>query len=270
MTGDHHTPRVAVARLPAELRQAPSSSPSVVERRGARRAREHAGDLGDTPLTVDRHCGREGLAVGDRLRHRDLARRCRGDLGEVRDDEHLVVTGELAQRITDCLSAAPPIPASTSSNTSVRPVSVAASPPTPADDSTSRSASIARASSPPDATRVSEATANPGWLPAGTERGRQGDRRHGRRSRPPPTRAASPAGGARASPPLRPGAGRPGDVAVRPPRQPIARPRTPPGDVRRAQRLAGRTPPARGADRRPRRETPSPRRGRRRTCDASS
>ncbi len=53
--------------------------------------------------------------------------------------------------------ASPPIPASTSSNTSVG----------GASESTTRTASIARESSPPDAARARGRAARPGWRPGG-------------------------------------------------------------------------------------------------------
>ncbi len=72
----------------------------------------------------------------------------RRHLGQVGDDEHLVPVAQRRERPSRPRPpASPPIPASTSSNTSVGGAAV----------STTRSASIARASSPPDATLASGA-----------------------------------------------------------------------------------------------------------------
>ena len=80
------------------------------------------------------------------LLHHDLRAGERRHLREVRDAEHLVPRAErLPGAARPRRPASPPIPASTSSNTSVGGASA----------STTRAASIARESSPPDATRAS-------------------------------------------------------------------------------------------------------------------
>ena len=122
--------------------------------RRVRRARQHPGQLGrpgrrrrpDRPsvtvVSSDHLLVDHDLGVGPG-RH----------LGQVGDDQHLVVVARSAPATGPRRgAAAPPMPASTSSNTSTGGPSV----------STSRRASIARASSPPEATLARGCRAMPG------------------------------------------------------------------------------------------------------------
>ena len=155
-----------------------------------------------TRAVVVAPCGALGLV------HQDLGVGERRDLGQVGDDDHLSFRGRARPAHGPTATAAsPPIPASTSSNTIVGGPS----------ESTSRSASMTRDSSPPEATldRLAGAHAGVGGQPeldglAGTgvlggvrdvdlhARARQCERRPGARRPRRPAPGPRPGGHARA------------------------------------------------------------------------
>ena len=116
----------------------------------ARRRARHRRRSARAPPSARPSCCPRPLVHG--LLHHDLRVGERRHLREVRDAEHLVPRAERRSRRPTATPASPPIPASTSSNTSVG----------GASDSTTRGASIARDSSPPDAALASGRAALPG------------------------------------------------------------------------------------------------------------
>ena len=167
-----------------------------------------------------------------RLDDADLRVGLRGHLGQVGDDQHLAVRAPpRAAPRPRASAAAPPTPASTSSKT------IVCGPPRP----TRRMASMARASSPPEATRASgwrgsptlapeqQLTGSP--APVGGHLDLEPGPGHGQAGQPlprPPRRRVRRrhAGRARRRPPPRPA--RPGGAPARPPGGP-PRPRRPRG-----------------------------------------
>ena len=72
--------------------------------------REHAGDLVDSSRTLKRTCRCHGDSGLHRLRHVNMSRRARSNLGQVGDDEDLASLSELGQRGRDrngCFPADP-------------------------------------------------------------------------------------------------------------------------------------------------------------------
>ena len=64
-------------------------------------ARQHAGDLVDSSRTLERTGRCHGDSGLHRLRHVNMSRRARSNLGQVGDDEDLASLSELGQRGRD-------------------------------------------------------------------------------------------------------------------------------------------------------------------------